>query len=433
MTLHVTVLGAGVVGVCTALALRHTGFEVSLIDPGEPGGEQAASFGNAGWLSPASVVPISMPGLWRKVPRILLDPHGPLTIRWTSLPRLLPWLLRFLYAGATVRRVEATARALRPLLEPAAGLHAELAAAADVPNMIRRWGLLYIYPTRRDYENDALAWRLRRQNGLTWTELDKAALHQKLPSLVDRYGFGAFVQAGAHCTDPGGYVAALARHAVALGVRRIRARATGFQIEATRLRAVATEDAPIVCDRAVVSAGIWSQTLARAAGDSIPLVSERGYHVVISDPEAIPDIPVQPSDTKMGNTAMVHGLRAAGQVEFSSPDALPNWHRARVLLDHVLTTYKGLPSVVPEARISRWMGHRPSTPDGLPVIGEASKSSDIVHAFGHGHVGLASAPVTASLVAAMIRGATPETKLTPYSAQRFRGWWPRPAASLRTY
>lgn len=427
---HVSVLGAGIMGVCTALTLREAGFAVTLVDPGEPGGTQAASYGNAAWFSPASVVPMSMPGLWRRVPGMLVDPLGPLTIRPGSVPHLLPWLMRFLYAGATVRRVEATARALRPLLESGPASHVALAEAAGVPDLIHRRGLLYAYPSRAEFQAEALAWRLRRDNGVGWTELEGAALHAAMPGLARRYGFGALVPVGAHCLDPGAYVAALARHAARLGVRRVRARATGFRIERGRLIEVATDAAPLPCDRAVICAGIRSRALARAAGDRPSLESERGYHVVVLKPEVALGLPVQPSDTRMGMTPTAAGLRGAGQVELCSTDAPPDWRRADILLEHLKRSFPDLPSDLPDTQVERWMGHRPSTPDGLPVIGAASASTDIVHAYGHGHVGMAGAPMTARLVAAVLRGHSPPAPLAPYSPQRFNHWRPRPAVAL---
>jgi D-amino-acid dehydrogenase len=215
MTLHVVVVGAGIVGASCALALRRDGHRVTLVEPAAPGGPQAASFGNGAWISPASIVPMSMPGLWRKVPGFLRDPAGPFVIRPAAVPRLLPWLVRFLLAGATTRRVERTARALRPLLEDAPERHAALAAEAGVSDTVRRTGLLYVYPSRAAFESEALAWRLRRDGGVSWTELDAPALRAREPDLSPRYTFGIDVAAGAHCSDPGAYVVALVRHAQA--------------------------------------------------------------------------------------------------------------------------------------------------------------------------------------------------------------------------
>jgi D-amino-acid dehydrogenase len=151
----------------------------------------------------------------------------------------------------------------------------------------------------------------------------------------------------------------------------------------------------------------------------VSLESERGYHVVVANPESAPAIPVMPSDGKMANTPTLGGLRAAGQVELASRDAAPDWRRAKILLRHLQDAFPGLPADIPENRVSRWMGHRPSTPDGLPVVGPASASTDIVHAFGHGHVGLAAAPATARLVADLIGGRPPAVSLDPYRAGRF--------------
>lgn len=418
MSRHVVVIGAGIVGACCAIELLRNGHRVTIVEPGSPGGEQAASYGNGAWLSPASIVPMSMPGQWRKIAGYLSDPLGPLTIRWSALPGLLPWLTRFLWAGSTVARVEATARCLSALLADCPARHAALAAEAGIPDLIRRTGLLYAYPDRSAFIAEALAWRLRRDNGVAWTELDADALHQVEPGLNRRYTFGIRVDAGAHCVDPGGYVAGLIRHACALGAVLISARVTGFDIRSKRLRAVLTDKHSISCDRAVIAAGIFSVALARKAGDWVSLASERGYHVQIAEPETGPRTPVMPSDGKMANTMTAHGLRAAGQVELARITAPPDWRRADVLLRHLLRAYPGLPRDMPAERVSRWMGHRPSTPDGLPVIGEARGCPDIVYAFGHGHVGLAAGPMTGRIVADIVR-QKPQPRLDAYAARRF--------------
>ncbi|MGH7212901.1 MAG: NAD(P)/FAD-dependent oxidoreductase, partial [Acetobacteraceae bacterium] len=237
---HVVVIGAGIIGAASAIELLRDGNRVTLLDPGEPGGEQAASFGNGCWLSPSSVVPMSAPGIWRKVPGWLADPLGPLTIRWRYLPRMMPWLTRFLAAGSTTAKVGATARALRPLVLDSPERHLRLAREAGVGDLIRRSGLLYIFPSRTDFEADGLAWTARRDTGVRWIELNEDELRQREPAIDRRYRFGVLVEAGGHCRDPGAYVAALVRRAEALGAARRLARATGFRIESKRLRAVRT-------------------------------------------------------------------------------------------------------------------------------------------------------------------------------------------------
>lgn len=165
-------------------------------------------------------------------------------------------------------------------------------------------------------------------------------------------------------------------------------------------------------------AGIWSKALAGAAGDRVPLASERGYHGVIASPAAGPKLPIMPSDGRMANTPTPAGLRLSGQVELARLDAGPDWTRVEILITHAMRTY---PHLGPRANlaIDRWMGHRPSTPDGRPVIGMASASADIVHAFGHGHVGLASGPITGRVVADLIAGRDASIDLRPFAASRF--------------
>ena len=418
MTLRVAVIGAGIVGTASALALLRLGYRVTIVEPDEPGGPQAASHGNGAWISPASVVPIAMPGLWRKVPGYLLDRTGPFTIRPSALPGALPWLLRFLRAGSTTARVEATARHLRTLLETAPDLHEALASEAGVPDLIRRAGLLYCYPDRAAFDREAAGWSLRRQNGIAWTELDAAALRAREPDLAPTYGFGAFVAAGAHCHDTAAYGAALARRAVESGADIVRGRATGFGLRDGRLTCVRSEGGDVACDRAVVTAGIGSLPLSRALGDRVSLIAERGYHVVVPDAPIGPRTPLMPSDGKMANTPTQAGLRASGQVELAPPGTPPDWRRTDILLGHLRRAYPGLPATGDET-FPRWMGNRPSTPDGLPVIGRSRASPDVVYGFGHGHVGFASGPITGLAVADLIAGRPDRLPLAPFRASRF--------------
>jgi D-amino-acid dehydrogenase len=417
---RVVVIGGGVVGFASAIELLRDGHAVTIIEPGAPGGEQSASYGNGTLLNVSSVVPMSSPGLWKKVPAYLADPLGPLTIRWTYLPRLLPWLRRFVAAGSTVAKVEATGRALRPLVADSPALHRALAEEAGVGELIVRRGVLFAFPDRAAFEAESLSWRVRRENGTRWLELDEDELRQREPALDRHYKFGILVEENGQCRDPGAYVAALARHATAHGATIMRSSATGFRIQAGRLQAVKIRDSEIACDNAVIAAGAWSKLLAAEVGDRVPLETERGYHVVIEAPGIEPRYPVMPSDGKLACVMTPDGLRLAGQVELAGLDAAPNWQRAEVLLKFARKVFPGLPPDLPLEQVKVWMGHRPSTPDGLPCIGPASGCADVVHAFGHGHVGLAAAPMTAKLVADLVAGRPAAFDLGPYAAARFR-------------
>jgi D-amino-acid dehydrogenase len=418
---HVVVIGAGAVGSATAIEALRAGLRVTVVEPDEPGGPQATSYGNAGWLSSHSVIPPALPGAWRKVPGWLADPLGPLAVRWRYLPRAMPWLLRYLASGWTEARVQRTADALRTLLADAPALHAQLAAEAGVPQLIEQRGLLHAYRSRAEFEGDALGWRVRQRTGVRWDEWSADELRRHEPDLDARYTLGIFVPEAGHCRNPGAYVAALAQHALASGAERLAARATGFRIEGGRLRAVRTETGEVACDAAAICAGARSGPLAAAAGSAVPLESERGYHVVAEGATVGPRTPVMVADGKLIAHWMDGGLRAAGQVEIGGLEAGPDWRRAEILHRHLKSMFPALAGAEGGAvAVKHWLGHRPSMPDGLPCIGPSAASADIVLAFGHGHVGLCGSARTGRLAAQLLAGTEPETPVAPFDPGRFK-------------
>ena len=419
MTMRVTVIGAGIVGTMCALHALREGLDVTIVEPEEPGGEHASSYGNSGWLSTHSVIPPAEPGVWKKVPRYLADPLGPVSVRWRYLPRALPWLARYLASAATWDRVAVTARALRALLADSPRLHAAIAQLAGVAPLIVQSGVLHVYRSRDDYARDARAWALRRSVGVRYRELDADALHAREPALHG-YRFAIHVEEAGHCRDPGAYTRALFAYALAQGARHAKTRATGWRFDTGRLRAVRTDAGEIAADAAVVAAGARSKPLAKAAGDAVPLETERGYHATFASPGTGIDTPVMAMDRKVIATSMIGGLRIGGQVEIAAYDAAPNWRRAEVLRDHAHAMFPSLPRDLPAERVRFWLGRRPSTPDGLPCIGRARACPDVIYAFGHGHVGLSASARTGRVIAQLLSGTATEIPLEPFDARRFR-------------
>ena len=302
--IHVVVVGAGIIGASTAIALLQSGFDVTLVEPGKPGGRQAASYGNGGWISPASVIPMSVPGLLRRVPGYLLDPTGPLTIRPRALPELAPWLFSFLRAGSNFRKVERTAMALNHLLARAPERHRALAALVGADHLIRTNGLLYAYPDRAAFAREHIPWAIRAACGVKYETVNGVDVQALASNVPAAYTFGAYVSAGAHCINPGAYVASLIGYARSRGAHLVRATATGFEVANGRLAAVKLADGAVRCEKAVVAAGYGSGCLAREAGERVPLASERGYHISVERSGIDLPIPFMPSDGRMGLTAI---------------------------------------------------------------------------------------------------------------------------------
>jgi D-amino-acid dehydrogenase len=318
--------------------------------------------------------------------------------------------------------VRSKALALRTLLHRAPLLHQALANRAGVPHLIELRGVLHVFPTRNHFTAEAPAWEIRREAGISWTELNADQLRLREPGLHRRYGFAISVDEAGTCRNPGAYVAALAAEAMSAGARWIRAKASGIEVRGGRLRHVQLDDgSTVACDMAVITAGVRSGQLAAKAGDVVPLAAERGYHACIDLPEAGPFTSLSASDCKVVVNRMEHGLRVAGQVEIAPIDAAPDWRRARILGDHLLSMFPDLPKNLPASQVRYWLGSRPSLPDGLPCIGRSSKTADVIYAFGHGHIGLVAAARTARLVAQLISMQTPEIDLAPFDPRRFSG------------
>jgi len=414
---RVGVIGGGIVGVCAASWLQREGHSVFLIERDEPG--RGASFGNAGCLNGSSVTPVSMPGVAWNVPRWLFDPLAPLALRWSYLPALAPWLLHFVRAG-TPGKARAAARALRPLVGPTLDALNPLVAAAGAEHLVHRLGHLYVYRSEEGLQKERFAWDLRRENGVEVDQFDADELRQLEPALSRDYVRGVLVRENGHTSNPLRLVQLLVEAFIRSGGELTRTRARGFRLEGRRLAAIETVDGDLSADAAVICAGAYSKPLAAALGDKVPLESERGYHLMIRDPEATPRIPTADADGKFVATPMETGLRFAGTVELAGLAAPPDWRRARVLLEQGRKMLPGLAASHPEERISMWMGHRPSLPDSLPVLGFSGASPDVVYAFGHGHVGMTAAPMTGKIVADLVAGRPPSIDIAPFSAARFR-------------
>jgi glycine/D-amino acid oxidase-like deaminating enzyme len=412
----VGVIGAGMVGVLTATFLQRAGYDVFIVDPNNPG--EGASFGNAGCLNGSSVVPMSMPGTIKNVPRWLFDPMGPLVVRWSYLPSLAPWLIRFIRSG-TPDKVRAQARALRPLLAPSVDTLTSLLKEIGAGDLVQRRGHLFVYRSDESWRKERLAWDLRRENGIAWDELNADELRQVDPNLSRDYVKGVIVRENGHTTNPYRLVVTLLESFVRNGGHIERARAVGFDVEGAQLKAIRTDHGPRPADAAIVAAGIWSKPLAAELGDRLPLETERGYHLMIRDPEVVPRLPIADADGKFVVTPMELGLRAAGTVELAGLDAPPDWERANVLLRHLHRMYPSLNERYADERVSRWMGHRPSLPDSLPVIGRSRRSPDVIYAFGHGHIGMASSPMTGRVVAELVAGQPTSIDIAAFRPSRF--------------
>lgn len=409
----IAIIGAGIVGVSTAIWLQRAGHKVLLIEREAQAGE-AASYGNAGLLASCAVVPVTEPGLMLKAPRMLLGRDQPLFMKWGYLPRLLPWLTRFL-AHANAAEARRISAALKNVIGDSLDDHLALAEGTGAERWIVPSDYLFLYRDRADFAHDAFSWQVRRELGYEWEELERTALTQYDPIFSDKVGFAARLGNHGRISDPGAYVKALAAHARANGARMIQATVTDFARTNGQINGVRAGGETFPCDGVVLATGACSKSLGARLGLDVPLETERGYHVELWQPSAMPRSPVMVAAGKFVMTPMEDRLRLAGVVELGGLDAPPSKAPSAMLRRH-------LARVLPDlcwGEETEWMGHRPAPADSIPAIGEVPGLKGAFVGFGHHHVGLTGGPKTGQLLAQVISGKRPNLDMTPYSPARF--------------
>ncbi len=410
---RVAVIGAGIVGISCALHLQRLGASVTLIDRREPGDEAAASYGNGGVLARCAVVPVATPGILRKAPAMLFGADGPLFLRWSYLPRLLPWLVPYLRSSST-KSVEHIARNLAPLLFDSVDEHRALAHGTAAARWVRSCEYAYLYESREAYERDAFAWGLRREHGFEWRTIAGDAVREFDPALSPKYRLAVILQDHGMIADPGAYVGDLANGFAAAGGKILLANVKHMTAGEDGV-ALQTDGDDIEADRVIVAAGAWSQFLAAKFGANVPLESERGYHLELLSANKRPAVPVMDAARKFVATPMDGALRLAGVVEFGGLDA----PASKAPQDLLLRGAKAmLPGLEYDATRS-WMGHRPAPSDSLPVIGPAPASRRIFFAYGHHHVGMTAGPKTGRIVAQHVMGLQQNVDLDAFRCDRF--------------
>ncbi|MBS3979957.1 MAG: FAD-binding oxidoreductase [Rhodobacteraceae bacterium] len=412
-TTEIAVIGAGVVGLTIALELIDQGREVVLVDPGQPG--MGASYGNAGTIAGYATSPVGTPDVLRSLPSLLLSKTSPLAIRHRALPSLAPWLLRFLWQSLPAQ-AERNARGIALLLNGAAEMWDDLALRVQGAGILQRRGCLYLYETPQAFTQAWTGLDRRRALGVEVDLLGPDRLAELEPNLPQGLGGAAFFTGATFLDDPGrmmGLVAAAvqekARH-IPARAERLERRPDGVVIEG------GGKDGGLHLHarRVVIAAGAHSRSLAAQAGDRIPLDTERGYHVEWDMAEPLLSRPSCPTTRGFYFCPMAGRLRVAGTVELGGLRLPPSPHRVAKLVEGARAFF---PDLGPPDR--EWMGFRPSLPDSLPVIGPSAAGDEVILAFGHGHLGVTMAPVTARIVSDLLAGRDPGRAAAACRATRF--------------
>lgn len=408
---HAHVIGAGIVGACTAWWLRRAGFDVTLIDQSPPG--EGASLGNAGSIGLASVPPLGMPGMVWQAPKMLLDPMHPLKVRWDYWHRAIPWMARF--AVATRKdRVESIADARAALLSEAGIALESVLREIGHPEMVESAGLIHTWESQDKLDKAKYSIDMRAKRGIALEYKTGDELREIEPALSDNVVGGIWYPDVQECINPQRMTKVIAEGVVAAGGKLVRAQVKGFDVGPDGPRRIITDQGNLDCDLVAICAGAWSRPLARELGADIPVESERGYHIMITNPARKPKVHLTAADRNVAISGMEHGLRLSTMSEFARIGSKPNHARALRIIREAVHVVRDLEITVD----SQWVGSRPGTPDSLPVIGFSPRFRNVLFGFGHGHIGLTLGAVTGRILGQLASGATPNIDISAYRPDR---------------
>jgi len=413
------VIGGGIVGVCCALYLQRAGYSVTLVDPEAPGHSTAKW--SCGQIALGEVIPLSKPGILRKVPGWLLDSTGPLALRPSALPGILPWFVRFA-ACARPARIRQIATELASLTRHALDDYAPLLADCASPDLIGNTPVLEMFDTPQGLAQERHHFALRKELGFQVQELTAHDIADLEPALAGQFQQGLLFSDWRQVRDTEGFIVALTESFVRQGGQRLRARVVRLHQESGRASGAQLDTnvagrQHVAADVVVLAAGVGSKSLLSALGVDVPLAGIGGYQALVKNPGVSLRHSVIYADGGFAFSPMTRGLQIGGTIEFAADGAQPDMRRAEMI---VRKAQRALPALhcTPDT-VEYGVGWRPFVPDTKPVIDRSPRLANVLLAFGHGQLGLTLGATTGRLVAQMARGEKTAQDITPFRASRF--------------
>ncbi|MBU9291553.1 amino acid dehydrogenase [Burkholderia multivorans] len=407
------VIGGGIVGVCCALYLQRDGHAVTLIDPAAPGDSTAKW--SCGQMAVSEIIPLSKPGILKKVPGWLLDQSGPLALRPGALPGILPWFFRFV-ASARHAKIVSIAQAMATLTHDVYTDYATLLDACGDSALLGQHPVLEVFDDPAGIAHEQPHLELRQSLGFQSQRLTATEIADLEPALAGRFRHGLLFPEWRAVNDTEGFIAALTASFEAQGGRRVRANAARIDEADGRATGVMlTSGEHIAAAHVVVAAGTGSRQFFGALGVRVPLEGIAGYQALLADPGVAFRHSVIYADGGFCFSPMTRGLQIGGTIEFAGRNAQPNFRRADIILEKAKR-------ILPElrtARVEYGVGYRPFLPDTKPIIDRSKRLPNAYMAFGHGQLGLTLGATTGRLIADLAAGRPTRQNLAPFSAYRF--------------
>ena len=406
----VGIVGAGIQGVCIGLQLTKKGIPVTIFDKEDPG--SMSSYGNAGHFSPYAVVQLNRPDVIYDIPKMLLSSYGPLALKWNYIPKMIPWILKYL-KSSTKKSMMHTTKFMHQILDLSLDAYDEILSEIDTTNLVERKGIIYIW-TNKNLKSRKMEIKIRNDLGIKQRLLSREEVLELEPSLNPVFDAGVIYDYAYHARDPKGITKKLFELYLKLGGKFKKEEVTNVEQTRFNQTQVKTNSGNFNFEKIVLACGAFSKKLTDQLGEKIPLDTERGYHIHYKKMDHLLKRPVIFLDRGFGMTPMNQGLRAVGTVELGGFDNPISKKR----IDYIDKCAKELLPQLGEFQ-DEWLGFRPTLPDFLPVIGPSLKNKNIIYAFGHHHLGWTLGAITGKIVSGIVNEEKTNLDLTPYSSARF--------------
>ena len=407
---NIAVVGAGIVGICSAYFLKKSGFNVTLIDREDPG--TMTSFGHACSFADYANVPVNYPGLIWDIPKMLLRKDGPLAVDFFYILKNLPWAFSFLQ-NCKKEKVDEIASSLTNLLKHSQLSYDEIFKDINVQEYISHEENLYLFDTKKSFEDYEYANVIRKNNNVKVRNLTKDEVKELEPNIANVYYAGQIFTGSRHTTNPLAISTKIFEKFLELGGTYIKQNVKNL-IQKENFIELSLDNKKINFDKIIISAGAWSNQIANMLGDKFPLDTERGYHILFETNEKLINRPVAWSESGFYLIQIHDGIRAAGTVEIAGLKKSPNKKRIEMIERQSRKVLPQLGKVK-----STWMGRRPTLPDSLPIIGKSQQNSNVIYAFGHQHIGWTLGAVTGKIIDSLSRDQIPNIDISAYSPTRF--------------
>jgi len=408
--LKIGIVGSGIQGICNALFLQKKGFQVTIFDRDEPG-SPTASYGNAGHFSPYACVLMNRPDVLSDVPAMLLSSSGPLALKWSYVPKMIPWFLQFV-RNCSTKKMMHTAKNMHQILDLALPAYEELFDEIDLGGLVEKKGILYVW-NDQNLKSRELEIKIRNELGVEQQLVTPKEIHDLEPNIKPFYHGGVYYQQGRHARNPKKILLKLFELFIKKGGKFLKMNVQDINFNDEK-PVIKTEMQKFIFDKIVIACGAFSKRLTDNLDEKIPLDTERGYHVHFKGYDHLLNRPVIFSNRGFGITPMEQGLRVVGTVEFGGLDNPLSKSRIKNLINNAKYMLGDLPEHEDE-----WLGFRPSLPDFLPVIGPSKNHKNVFYSFGHHHLGWTLGAISGKIISKMIAKENSNLDLKPYSSLRF--------------